>query len=38
MVSKLNPFVIDIMDPYGEGSGKEIHVFNEHIKIKSLLR
>ena len=34
---KLNPFVIDIMDPYGAGSGKEIHVFNEYIKIKDYI-
>ena len=31
----LNPFIIDIMDPYGSGEGKEINAFHEYIKIKS---
>jgi hypothetical protein len=31
----LNPFIVDIMDPYGSGEGKEINAFHEYIKIKS---
>jgi hypothetical protein len=31
---KMNPFIIDIMDPYGAGVGKELSTFNEYIKIK----
>ena len=31
---KMNPFIIDIMDPYGAGIGKELNTFNEYIKIK----
>jgi hypothetical protein len=31
---KLNPFIRDIMDPYGNGEGKEINAFHEYTKIK----
>jgi len=31
----LNPFIIDIMDPYGSGEGKEINAFHEYTKIKN---
>ena len=31
----LNPFIIDIMDPYGSGEGKEIKSFHEYTKIKA---
>jgi hypothetical protein len=30
----LNPFITDIMDPYGSGEGKEINAFHEYSKIK----
>ena len=32
---KLNPFITDIMDPYGSGEGKEINAFHEYTKIKN---
>ena len=33
----LNPFIIDIMDPYGSGEGKEINSFHEYTKIKATI-
>jgi hypothetical protein len=30
----LNSFIINIMDPYGSGEGKEINAFHEYTKIK----
>jgi hypothetical protein len=34
---KMNSFIVDIMDPYGTGVGKELNTFNEYIKIKESL-
>ena len=34
---KLNPFIRDIMDPYGSGEEKEINAFHEYKKIKATI-
>tara|TARA_B110000971_G_C20037534_1_gene515329 strand:+ start:4329 stop:5930 length:1602 start_codon:yes stop_codon:yes gene_type:complete len=34
---KMNSFIIDIMDPYGAGVGRETHAYNEFLKIKECI-